>query len=56
MGLRGVVRGTRSPITTVAGASDDRPLDLVNREFVATRPNQLRIADFTDVATWAGFV
>jgi hypothetical protein len=52
MGLRGVVRGTRSPITTVAGASDERPLDLVNREFAATRPNQLWIADFTYVATW----
>jgi transposase InsO family protein len=56
MGLRGVVRGTRSPITTVAGASDERPLDLVNREFAATRPNQLWIADFTYVATWLGFV
>jgi transposase InsO family protein len=55
MGLRGVVRGKKSPITTVAGASDDRPLDLVNRQFVATRPNQLWIADFTYVATWAGF-
>jgi transposase InsO family protein len=56
MGLRGVVRGKKGPITTVAGASDDRPLDLVNRQFVATRPNQLWIADFTYVATWAGFV
>ena len=35
---------------------DERPLDLVNREFVATRPNQLWIADFTYVATWLGFV
>ena len=56
MGLRGVVRGTRRPITTVAGADDGRPMDLVNREFVATRPNQLWIADFTYVATWVGFV
>ena len=56
MGLRGVVRGTRSPITTIGGANDERPLDLVNREFVATRPNQLWIADFTYVTTWMGFV
>ena len=56
MGLRGVVRGRRRPITTVAGANDERPLDLVNREFVATRPNQLWIADFTYVPTWIGFV
>ena len=56
MGLRGVVRGTRNPITTIAGAKEERPLDLVNREFVATRPNQLWIADFTYVATWIGFV
>lgn len=53
MGLRGVVRGRRSPTTTVAG--DRRPADLVNREFVATRPNQLWIADFTFVATWSGW-
>ena len=30
--------------------------DLVNRQFRATRPNQLWVADFTFVATWAGFV
>ncbi len=56
MGLRGVVRGKRRPITTVGGANDERPLDLVNREFVASRPNQLWIADFTYVPTWIGFV
>ena len=32
------------------------PADLVDRHFVATRPNQLWVADFTYVATWAGFV
>jgi transposase InsO family protein len=56
MGLRGVVRGKKRPITTVAGASGDRRQDLVNRQFVATRPNQLWIADFTYVTTWLGFV
>ena len=33
-----------------------RPLDRVNRQFQASRPNQLWVADFTYVATWAGFV
>ena len=33
-----------------------RPADLVNREFVATRPNELWVADLTYVATWRGFV
>ena len=31
-------------------------LDLVRRQFVAARPNQLWVADFTYVATWSGFV
>ena len=33
-----------------------RPADLVNREFSASRPNELWVADFTVVATWKGFV
>jgi transposase InsO family protein len=33
-----------------------RPPDLVEREFHASRPNQLWVADLTYVATWAGFV
>ena len=36
--------------------SAERPLDLVKRQFQASRPNQLWVADFTYVATWAGFV
>ena len=55
MGLRGAVRGRRSPTTTVPAVADGRPADLVNRQFVATRPNQLWIADFTFVATWTGW-
>ena len=51
----GVVRG-RSCRTTVSDESVDRPADLVQRQFTATRPNQLWVADFTFVATWAGFV
>jgi transposase InsO family protein len=32
------------------------PADLVKRQFVASRPNQLWVADITFVATWLGFV
>ena len=56
MGLCGVTRGKAFKITTVADENAHRPADLVERKFVATRPNQLWIADFTYVATWRGFV
>ena len=32
------------------------PLDHVNRQFKAERPNALWLCDFTYMATWAGFV
>jgi transposase InsO family protein len=54
-GLRGVVRGRRVR-TTAPEASAEQPLDLVQRQFSATKPNQLWVADFTFVATWRGFV
>jgi len=54
-GLRGIVRGRRCR-TTIADDHAARPLDRVNRQFQASRPNQLWVADFTYVATWAGFV
>jgi transposase InsO family protein len=54
-GLRGVVRGRRVRTTRPAPVAD-RPLDLVQRQFRAERPNQLWVADFTYVATWRGFV
>ena len=56
LGLVGVVRGRAWTTTTQADAAAERPADLVDRHFVATRPNQLWVADFTYVATWAGFV
>ena len=56
MGLRGAVRGRAWIITTRADDTAARPSDLVDRHFVATRPNQLWVADFTYVATWRGFV
>lgn len=55
MGLRGVVRGKKQ-ITTISDPKQDRAPDLVKRKFIAARPNQLWVADFTYVATWSGFV
>ena len=56
MGLHGAVRGRAFKVTTVADENAMRPPDLVHREFTATRPNQLWVADITYVATRAGFV
>jgi putative transposase len=56
MGLRGAVRGRAFRVTTVADETAVRPPDLVEREFHASRPNQLWVADLTYVATWVGFV
>jgi putative transposase len=55
MGLRGVVRG-KTVRTTISNAAAPCPLDRVNRQFRAPRPNALWVSDFTYVATWAGFV
>ena len=55
LGLQGAVRG-RSCRTTVSDDTSYRPDDLVNRQFTATRPNQLWVADITYVASWTGFV
>ena len=54
MGLEGAVRG-RAWITTTHAGKGSRPADLVDRQFVATRPNQRWVSDFTYVATWGGF-
>jgi putative transposase len=54
MGLAGRVRGKRRR-TTVPADTFPRPADLVDRRFVASRPNQLWVADITYVATWSGF-
>ena len=56
LGLRGAVRGPAFKITTRPDTASPRPPDLVDRQFVASRPNQLWVADLTYVATWAGFV
>jgi putative transposase len=54
LGLQGAIRGKKFK-TTVTDESSSRPLDLVDRDFNATRPNQLWVSDFTYVATWRGF-
>jgi transposase InsO family protein len=56
MGLQGAVRGRAWVTTTQPAPVAERPSDLVERDFTATRPNQLWVADFTYVATWRGFV
>ena len=55
MGLQGAVRGKKCR-TTIADDSAARPLDLVERDFRASRPNELWVSDLTYVATWRGFV
>jgi putative transposase len=55
LGLRGVIRG-RPVRTTVSDKAALCPLDQVNRQFHAPAPNRLWVADFTYVATRAGFV
>jgi putative transposase len=54
-GLRGVRRG-RAVRTTIGDPAALCPLDRVNRQFSAERPNQLWVSDFTYVSTWQGFV
>lgn len=55
LGLRGVRRG-KAVRTTFGDTTAPCPLDRVNRQFKADRPNQLWVSDFTYVSTWAGFV
>ena len=55
LGLRGTVRDGTTWTTQPALAAT-RPADLVDRNFTATRPNELWVSDLTYVATWRGFV
>ncbi|CAP41350.1 integrase, catalytic domain [Bordetella petrii] len=54
-GLQGVRRGKRLR-TTIADDAASRPVDRVNRQFRADRPNQLWVSDFTYVSTWQGWL
>ena len=55
LGIAGAVRG-RKYKTTIPDDMAAHPADLVRRNFTATRPNQLWVADLTYVLTRAGFV
>ena len=54
-GLRGAMRG-KAVRTTRPDPAAPCPLDRVNRQFAAQRPNQLWVSDFTYVSPWQGFV
>jgi len=55
LGLQGARRG-KTVRTTVPDRSSPCPLDRVNRQFRADRPNQLWVSDFTYVSTWQGWL
>ena len=55
LGLEGVRRG-KIVRTTVSDKALPCPLDRVNRQFKADRPNQLWVSDFTYVSTWQGWL
>jgi putative transposase len=54
-GLRGAMRG-KVIRTTISDRKAPCPLDKVNRQFRAERPNQLWVSDFTYVSTWQGWL
>jgi putative transposase len=53
--LHGAVRGKKHR-TTIGDGLAVRPRDLVDRNFTASAPNRLWVADLTYVRTWSGFV
>jgi len=53
--LRGVSR-RKAPRTTQRQAGAIPAPDLVQRNFTASRPNELWVADITYIPTWAGFL
>jgi putative transposase len=54
-GIRGASRAKKR-FTTHQDKSHVRAPDLVNRDFTATRPDELWVADFTYCSTWSGVV
>lgn len=55
MGIAGVQRG-RKPRTTVTDTAAPRSPDLVDRQFTASRPDELWVTDITYVSTWEGWL
>jgi putative transposase len=55
LGIQGVRKGNKVRTTRPDGQADRHP-DLVDRKFVAERPNALWVTDLTHVPTWSGVV
>jgi putative transposase len=55
MGIRGVRRGRQFKVTTITDEGQQRPSDLVDRQFVSSAPNRLWVADLTYVKTHTGW-
>ncbi len=55
LGLRGARRG-KTRHTTIRDEQAAKPADLVDRQFAASRPNELWVADLTYVRSYAGWV
>jgi putative transposase len=55
LGRNGIRRG-KGVRTTVPAKDAHRAADLLNRQFRASAPNRVWVADFTYCRTWAGFV
>ena len=54
-GLSGARRGRQFKVTTMTDEHQHRPSDLVDRQFVASAPNRLWVADLTYVKTHTGW-
>jgi len=54
-GIRGASRQVKR-FTTHSDPNAVRSLDLMHRDFTATRPNEKWVADFTYCSTWSGIV
>jgi len=54
-GIRGASR-TKKRFTTKSDPNHVRAPDLVNRNFCASRPDELWVCDFTYCSTWTGIV
>ncbi len=57
LGIADAAARRKRPQTTIpAGSGQERPSDLLERNFTATAPNRWRVADITFVETIGGFV
>src|SRR5207253_10241530 len=55
-GLEGIRRGKKKRTTIVDEAALERARDLLQRDFVASRPNEKWVCDITYLRSWSGFV